>query len=67
MFTPHTPQEIEEMLKAIGVGTIEELFEKVPEHHRFPELDLPAPLTEMEVAAELNEIASANAPTDDFI
>jgi glycine dehydrogenase subunit 1 len=67
MFTPHTPQEIEEMLREIGVRSIEDLFEKVPERHRFPELDLPEPLTEMEVAAELNNIASANASTDDFI
>ena len=67
MFTPHTPQEIEEMLREVGVRSIEDLFKKVPEHHRFPELDLPEPLTEMEAAAELKEIASANASTDDFI
>ncbi len=67
MFTPHTPQEIEDMLNAIGVGSIEELFVKVPEKHRFPELNLPEPLTEMEIAAELKEIASANASTDEFI
>jgi glycine dehydrogenase subunit 1 len=67
MFTPHTPQEIEEMLKAIGVESIEDLFTKVPEQHRFPELDLPKPLTEMEIAQELKEISSANASVDDFI
>jgi glycine dehydrogenase subunit 1 len=67
MFTPHTPQEIEQMLREIGVKSIEELFEEVPEHHRYPELDLPEPQTEMEVAAELSEIASANASIDDFI
>jgi glycine dehydrogenase subunit 1 len=67
MYTPHTPQEIEEMLSVIGVKSIEELFEKVPVKHRFPELDLPVGITEMEVAAELSEIASANASTDDFI
>ena len=67
MFTPHTKYEIKEMLKVIGVDTIEDLFEKVPEKHRFPELDLPEPLTEMELAVELNEISSANAPADDFI
>jgi len=67
MFTPHTPQEIEEMLKVIGVESVEELFVKVPAKHRFPELDLPEGLTEMEIAAELNEISSANASTDDFI
>ncbi|MDT8380784.1 MAG: aminomethyl-transferring glycine dehydrogenase subunit GcvPA [Brevefilum sp.] len=67
MYTPHTPQEIEEMLRVIGVNTIEDLFLKVPERHRFPELDLPEPLTEMEASAELQEIASANASTDDFV
>ncbi|KUK69101.1 MAG: putative glycine dehydrogenase [decarboxylating] subunit 1, partial [Anaerolineae bacterium 49_20] len=67
MYTPHTPQEIEEMLRVIGVNTIEDLFVKVPERHRFPELDLPEPLTEMEASAELHEIASANASTDDFV
>lgn len=67
MFTPHTPQEIEEMLQAIGVASIEDLFLKVPEKHRFPELDLPEPLTEMEIAEELKQISSANASVDDFI
>jgi glycine dehydrogenase subunit 1 len=67
MFTPHTPQEIEEMLEAIGVGKVEDLFNKVPEKHRFPELDLPESLTEMEVLEELKEIASANASTDEFL
>lgn len=67
MFTPHTPQEIEEMLKVIGVDSIEDLFQKVPAEHRFPELDLPSGLTEMEISTELKEIASANASTDDFI
>ena len=67
MFTPHTPQEIEEMLKTIGAESIEDLFAKVPEKHRFPELNLPEPLTEMEIAQELKEISSANASVEDFI
>lgn len=67
MFTPHTPQEINEMLRVIGVNSIEELFEQVPAKHRFPELDLPQGLTEMEASAELREVASANASVDDFI
>jgi glycine dehydrogenase subunit 1 len=67
MYTPHTPQEIEEMLSVIGVKSIEDLFVNVPAKHRFPELDLPEGMTEMEVAEELNAIALANASTDDFI
>jgi glycine dehydrogenase subunit 1 len=67
MYTPHTPQEIEEMLSAIGVNSIEDLFEKVPAKCRFPKLNLPEGITEMEIAAELNEIAAANATADEFI
>jgi glycine dehydrogenase subunit 1 len=67
MYTPHTPQEIEEMLSVIGVNSIEDLFEKVPAECRFPKLNLPEGITEMEVAAELGEIAAANATADEFI
>lgn len=67
MFTPHTPHEVEEMLKAIGVDSIEDLFTQVPAKHRFPELNLPGQLSEIELAADLKEISSANASTEDFI
>ena len=66
MFTPHTPQEINEMLRVIGVNSIEELFEQVPANYRFPELDLPQGLSEMEISAELRQVASANASVNDF-
>jgi glycine dehydrogenase subunit 1 len=48
------------MLAAIGVKTLDELFSAVPAKHRFPALDLPRALTEMEAAAELAEIAAGN-------
>jgi glycine dehydrogenase subunit 1 len=67
MYTPHTPQEIEAMLSEIGVNSIEDLFEKVPAKFRFPKLNLPDGITEMEVATELSEIAAANATADEFI
>ena len=67
MFTPHTPQEVEEMLETIGVDSVEDLFSQIPAKHRFPELNLPRPLAEIELAADLKEISSANASTQDFI
>lgn len=67
MFTPHTKADVEAMLKTIGVGKVEDLFKVVPEKYRFPDLNLPAPLTEMQAADELEGIASANATTRDFI
>ena len=59
-FNPHTDADRAEMLKTIGVGTIEELFAPIPESVRFPELDLLPPLTEMEAAARLADLASRN-------
>ena len=51
------------MLAAIGVRSIEELFEDVPEHVRFPELDLPPALSEMEARWELEMLAEADLTT----
>ena len=67
MYTPHTEADREAMLKKIGVDSIEALFKDVPAEHRFPTLDLPEPLTEMEIMAELQEIASANETTRELI
>ena len=49
------------MLKTIGVDRIEDLFEAVPEQYRFPTLDLPPALTEMEMMGELQAMADGNA------
>ncbi len=59
-YIPHSPHERDEMLAAVGVGSLEELFKDVPAKYRFPKLDLPPALTEMEAAAELDQIALGN-------
>jgi glycine dehydrogenase subunit 1 len=59
-YIPISPKERDAMLETIGVKTLDELFDDVPAKHRFPELDLPDALTEMEAAAELADIAAAN-------
>jgi glycine dehydrogenase subunit 1 len=59
-FNPHTQADREEMLAAIGVDSIEELFEAIPESIRFPDLNLPRMLTEMEAAARMQQLASRN-------
>jgi glycine dehydrogenase subunit 1 len=63
MYVPHTNEDREAMLKTVGVKSLDDLFKDVPAAYRFPELDLPAALTEMEAMAELQEIADANATT----
>jgi glycine dehydrogenase subunit 1 len=48
------------MLETVGVKSLDDLFDAVPARHRFPKLDLPAALTEMEAAEELSDLAQAN-------
>ena len=59
-YIPISPKERDAMLKTIGVKSLDDLFEAIPAKHRFPALDLPPALTEMEAAAELAEIANSN-------
>jgi glycine dehydrogenase subunit 1 len=59
-YIPISPKERDAMLATIGVKSLDDLFKDVPARHRFPKLDLPPALTEMEAAAELAEIAASN-------
>lgn len=67
MFLPHSEKEKEEMLQSIGVHDLSELFTDVPEEYRFPELNLPAGITEMEALGELQEYAEANETVSDLV
>lgn len=67
MFIPNTDAEKNEMLKKIGVANIEELFADVPISCRFPELDLPEALSEMEALQNLQDLAMANDSTEEMI
>ncbi|NWF63817.1 MAG: aminomethyl-transferring glycine dehydrogenase subunit GcvPA [Chloroflexi bacterium] len=59
-YIPISPAERDAMLKTVGVKSLDDLFEAVPARHRFPKLDLPPALTEMEAAAHLGEMAASN-------
>ncbi len=65
-YIPHTEADRQAMLKAIGVESIEALFDAVPEAYRFPELALPEAASEMEVMAELQGLQAANASAQDY-
>ncbi len=66
MFFPHTEADRDAMLKTIGVESIEALFNDIPATHRFPNLRLPPPLTEMESLAEMQDLAWANDTARDM-
>lgn len=61
-YTPHTEKDVSAMLKAIGVNTTADLFWDVPDKYRFPTLNLPKGMTQMEVAWELEELSNDNFP-----
>jgi len=55
------------MLQVVGVKSLDQLFDAVPKHKRFPALDLPPALTEMEAIAEMQDLASANESTRELV
>ena len=57
-----TDADRQAMLAAIGVDSVDELFEQIPEGVRFGrELDVPPALTEVELVAHMSELAGRNA------
>ncbi len=67
MFIPHTKDEESAMLKSVGVKGIADLFTDIPEKYRFPKLELPEGITEMEVLQELSDYAEANETTEELL
>jgi glycine dehydrogenase subunit 1 len=60
-YTPHTDADKALMLERIGVKSIEDLFSGIPADIRVKgRLNLPEPLSEMEVLAEVGRIAATN-------
>jgi glycine dehydrogenase subunit 1 len=59
-YLPHTDDDRRAMLAAIGLPGIEDLFGELPEQLRFPSLDLPQPVSELEIERELSRLADQN-------
>lgn len=63
-YNPHTDADYQAMLATIGVKDVADLFVDIPAQHRFPRLDLPRALTEMEIGQELQRLADENGNLD---
>jgi len=63
-YIPHTEADVTRMLDAIGVASVEALFEGVPTKLRMrAPLSLPPALSEQELLAEFSSLAERNAHT----
>jgi len=64
-FTPHTEAEIAEMLKVIGVSSVEELFSVIPSEFKVQGcMKLPESMSEAEVLAYMKDLAAMNRTAD---
>jgi glycine cleavage system P protein (glycine dehydrogenase) subunit 1 len=67
LYTPHTPSDKERMLRTIGLNSIEELYQHVPQSLRDrATIHLPIGLTEHAVHRRLQALASQNATASDW-
>lgn len=63
-YVPHTDAERSEMLKAVGVADMADLFPAVPARVRFPKLELPPPASELDIAREMRALGARNIAVD---
>ncbi len=67
-FIPHTESDVREMLSTIGVGSITELFDEIPENLRCGALEqIPDRLSELEVTRLMQARAAQDAGATCFI
>lgn len=60
-YLPNTDTDRSAMLQAIGVSSVEDLFQDVPEEFRNVPFNLPSPLSELELREELRHLSNRNA------
>jgi len=66
-YTPHTEEEIQAMLEALGLERLEDLYAHLPGKLLNPEIELPAPLDEDRALALVRELAAMNRPGPVFL
>ncbi|HWH37203.1 MAG TPA: aminomethyl-transferring glycine dehydrogenase subunit GcvPA [Candidatus Limnocylindrales bacterium] len=59
-YSPHTPADRGRMLEALGIDSVEALFDDIPPAVRARGLDLPPPMAELELAQRLEGLAARN-------
>lgn len=66
-FIPHTAEDIRQMLAAIGIGSVDELFEEIPSSLRGRAPQLPPALGELQITRLMQERAARDGSWLSFI
>ena len=67
-FNPHTPEDVEQMLAAIGAKKIEDLFDEIPKELRIESLaGIPDALNEMQIGRLMSARAAQDGTPLNFI
>jgi len=66
-YLPHTDEEITEMLQAVGVTSLDGLYESCPQGCcTITDMDLPEPLTEWELNNHMGELAASMGASPEY-
>ncbi len=65
-YLPTTEDDRAAMLQAIGVSELDDLFADIPLDYRNPPLDLPGPLSELELRREMDAFAARNRHAGEY-
>jgi glycine dehydrogenase subunit 1 len=67
-FAPHTDDDVREMLAALGLSRLDDLFDQIPADVRLDgRLDLPDGVSEMELVAQMGALAGRDRATDELV
>jgi glycine dehydrogenase subunit 1 len=67
-FAPHTDDDIREMLGALRLDSMDELFSQIPPSVRLDRpLDIPEGVSEMEILADMKALAARNRSAEDLV
>ncbi|WP_024821639.1 MULTISPECIES: aminomethyl-transferring glycine dehydrogenase subunit GcvPA [Aminobacterium] len=66
-FIPNTEEQRQEMLRTVGVSSIDSLFADIPESIRLGKnLNIPSALSELELSRQISSMAAQNANAQDY-
>ena len=65
-YSPNTDADRRKMLEAIGITSVDELFQDIPAQHRGPALNIPDPTAELDLRREIEAMAGENLTPGDY-